>query len=56
MKLVKNQTDILIQEFQREKETEEVDSEEEKELDKFGMMTQLKRTISKRKKKSQYLN
>ena len=42
--------DILIQEFQREKETEEVDSEEEKELDKFGMMTALEKDNLKKKK------
>ena len=43
--------DILIQEFQREKETEEVDSEEEKELDKFGMMTALEKDNLKKKKR-----
>ena len=43
--------DILIQEFQREKETEEEDSESEKEIDKFGMLTQIEKDELKKKEK-----
>jgi len=42
--------DILIREFQREKETEEEDSENEKEIDKFGMLTQIEKDELKKKK------
>ena len=42
--------DILIQEFQKEKETEEEDSENEKEIDKFGMLTQIEKDELKKKK------
>ena len=42
--------DILMQEFQREKETEEEDSDNEKEIDKFGMLTQIEKDELKKKK------
>tara|TARA_B100000963_G_scaffold51991_2_gene40135 strand:- start:3366 stop:5432 length:2067 start_codon:yes stop_codon:yes gene_type:complete len=42
--------DILIQEFQRETENEEEDSENEKEIDKFGMLTQIEKEELKKKK------
>ena len=43
--------DILMQEFQREKETEEEDSADEKEIDKFGMLTQIEKDELKKKEK-----
>ena len=39
-----------MQEFQREKETEEEDSDNEKEIDKFGMLTQIEKDELKKKK------